>query len=313
MSKRVPALRWGVEQRLEFIEFCLFWEGGVNRSDITRYFGVSVPQASKDLSQYQALAPENVAYDRSEKRYFATTDFRPRFLKPDADHYLSQLRSIANGVLSREETWLSKPPTFDAVPMLHRNVESEILRTVLNAIRERKALEIQYQSLSGNRPQSTWRWISPHAFAFDGYRWHVRAFCHIDRIFKDFLLSRFLKIRSTAEVEGGPDDDCIWNEIITVVLKPHPGLTDDQKRVVAQDFGMQGDRLEVRVRLALLYYLLKQLNLDFEEEQRPSNEQHIVLDNSDEVRRALQRAQDGSSAVELDGLLSAPQDKTKQQ
>lgn len=305
MDKGSPDLRWGVEQRLEFIEFCLFWEGGVNRSDITEYFGVSVPQASKDLSQYQALAPENVAYDRSEKRYFATTDFRPRFMKPDADHYLSQLRSIADGVLSREATWLSKPPAFEAVPMLHRNVDPEMLRAALEAIRKRKALEIRYQSLSGNRPQPTWRWISPHAFAFDGYRWHVRAFCHIDRTFKDFLLSRFLKIRGTAEAEAGPDDDAIWNEIITVALKPHPGLTDDQKHVVAQDFGMKGDRLDVRVRLALLYYLLKRLNLDFEEEKRPAREQHVILANRDEVRQALKRAQDGSSAAEPDGPLSA--------
>ncbi|AOZ71231.1 hypothetical protein LPB142_17345 (plasmid) [Rhodobacter xanthinilyticus] len=35
-------LRWGVEQRLEFIEFRLFWEGHVNRSDLMDQFGVSV-------------------------------------------------------------------------------------------------------------------------------------------------------------------------------------------------------------------------------------------------------------------------------
>jgi hypothetical protein len=35
-------LRWGVEQRLEFIEFRLFWEGHVNRSDVMTQFGLSV-------------------------------------------------------------------------------------------------------------------------------------------------------------------------------------------------------------------------------------------------------------------------------
>ena len=39
-------MRWGVEKRLEFIEFRLFWEGGINRADIMERFGVSVPQAS---------------------------------------------------------------------------------------------------------------------------------------------------------------------------------------------------------------------------------------------------------------------------
>jgi hypothetical protein len=42
-------LRWGVEQRLEFIEFRLFWEGHVNRRDLMDQFGVSVNQASTDL------------------------------------------------------------------------------------------------------------------------------------------------------------------------------------------------------------------------------------------------------------------------
>ena len=39
-------LRWGTERRLEFIDFRLYWEGRVNRADLTREFGISVPQAS---------------------------------------------------------------------------------------------------------------------------------------------------------------------------------------------------------------------------------------------------------------------------
>lgn len=89
MGGKVPSLRWGIEQRLEFIEFRLYWEGGINRSEIIDFFGVSVPQASKDLSQYQELAPENIVYDRSQKRYFPASGFKPRFLKPDATRYLT--------------------------------------------------------------------------------------------------------------------------------------------------------------------------------------------------------------------------------
>ena len=69
MAEATSSLRWGVERRLEFIEFRLFWEGWINRGDLTRFFGVSVPQASKDLSQYQELAPGNMEYDKSERRY----------------------------------------------------------------------------------------------------------------------------------------------------------------------------------------------------------------------------------------------------
>jgi hypothetical protein len=290
MDKDAADLRWGVEQRLEFIEFQLFWEGGLNRADITRFFGVSVPQASKDLSQYQDLAPDNVVYDRSEKRYFAAKNFTPRFLTPDSDRYLSQLRLIAEGAVRRDESWISRPPPFEMLPMPHRNVDPGVLRTTLAAIRERQAVEIRYQSLSVDRPQATWRCISPHAIAHDGHRWHARAFCHITQAYRDFLLPRILETRAAASAVALPCDDAVWNEIVTVALKPHPGLSDEQKHVVAQDFGMSGELLDVKVRLALLYYLLRRLNLDFEEEKRPAREQHVILAEPNEVRRLLKRA-----------------------
>ena len=56
MSNDRSELRWGVEQRLEFIEFRLFWEGHVNRSDVMEQFGL-VNQASSDLSRYIGFRP----------------------------------------------------------------------------------------------------------------------------------------------------------------------------------------------------------------------------------------------------------------
>ena len=44
MDRDKAELRWGIEQRLEFIEFRLFWEGHVNRIDVMQQFGVSVNQ-----------------------------------------------------------------------------------------------------------------------------------------------------------------------------------------------------------------------------------------------------------------------------
>lgn len=83
MDERASELRWSIERRLEFIEFRLYWEGGINRADIVDQFGLSVPQASKDLTRYQELAPNKMAYDKSEKRYFAARGFEPRFFRLD--------------------------------------------------------------------------------------------------------------------------------------------------------------------------------------------------------------------------------------
>ena len=92
MERDRSQLRWGVEQRLEFIEFRLFWEGHVNRSDLMDQFGVSVNQASTDLNRYIGFAPDNMIYDKSARTYVRGPGFKPQFLEPDASRYLAQLR-----------------------------------------------------------------------------------------------------------------------------------------------------------------------------------------------------------------------------
>ena len=52
------SVRWGIERRLEFIEFRLFWDGHVNRSDLMAAFGISINQASADLNRYLGMAPD---------------------------------------------------------------------------------------------------------------------------------------------------------------------------------------------------------------------------------------------------------------
>ena len=103
-------MRWGVEKRLEFIEFRLFWEGGINRADITDQFGLSVPQASKDLNLYEEKAPGNLIYDKSAKRYLASPRFKPAFLQPESGAYLAQLRAGNSRDQVSHETWVAFTP-----------------------------------------------------------------------------------------------------------------------------------------------------------------------------------------------------------
>jgi predicted DNA-binding transcriptional regulator YafY len=283
-------VRWGVEKRLEFIEFRLFWEGGINRADIMDQFGVSVPQASKDLSLYEEKAPGNLAYDKSEKRYLASSDFKPVFMSPEADRYLAQLRSVSDNLMPPEDTWLSALPEHDAMPVPHRRIDIEILRSVVKAVRQKAALEIRYQSMNVARPEPTWRWISPHAFAFDGMRWHVRAFCHTDRKFKDFILSRILDTRATEPAPTDAREDNFWNELFEVVLRPNPLLSTEQQRVIAQDYNMSGGNVAVPVRKALLYYFQKRLRLDVAKALDNPHESPVVVANSSAFNDALAEA-----------------------
>lgn len=270
-------LRWGVEQRLEFIEFRLFWEGHVNRSDLMEQFGVSVNQASTDLNRYIGFAPANMVYDKSARTYVPGPNYSPQFLKPDASRYLAQLRSLADGIMDSDDTWIAELPSFDAAPTPVRGVNPTTLRSVVAAIRSNEALEVKYQSLS--LPEPIWRWIAPHAIGFDGFRWHTRAFCQTDEVFKDFLLSRIIETRETKASEVTDAADADWQERVTLEIGPHPELSDTQKQVIALDYGMQGSTAKISVQRALVYYFLKRLGVDTDPAARQPQDQQIVLLN----------------------------------
>jgi len=290
MKETSSGLKWGVERRLEFIEFRLFWEGGINRADITDFFGVSTPQASKDLSQYQELAPGNLEYDKSEKRYFASAGFKPRFFIPDSDEYLSRLRLMADHVAPPQGTWLSKQPDLAWMPIPHRRVNPTVLRSLLSAIRESRAVEILYQSMNPNRPDAVWRGISPHAFGSDGFRWHTRAYCHIEHKFKDFLLSRCLECRDAGEAQASASDDKHWEETIEVKLRPNPKLSELQQRIIASDYDMKNNHLSLTLRKALIYYFNKRLRLDVAEALDDPREVPVVVADQEAFRQALAEA-----------------------
>ncbi|MBZ9989939.1 WYL domain-containing protein [Mesorhizobium sp. BH1-1-5] len=291
MNDEVTGIRWGVEQRLEFIEFRLFWEGGVRRKDIVDMFGVSVPQASKDLTLYQERAQGNVDYDKSGKRYVASPNFKPRFLQPDSDGYLSRLRSLAEGLAKPAESWIGYRADTDIALTPHREVEPVALRAVLDAMRDGKSIEVLYQSMSDIRTEPVWRRMSPHAFGYDGFRWHARAYCHIDEKFKDFLLPRILDIRSPGPSGAKSHEDALWHERVAVEITPHPQLTASQKTVVAKDYGMQDGKAVLSIRLAMLFYVLKRLGLLRHPEQEKPRAQHIVLLNKEYVMAAQKRAE----------------------
>jgi hypothetical protein len=281
-------IRHSIGQRLHFIELTLFWEGHINRGDIMHQFGISEPQASADLKRYQEIAPDNLIYDKSLKRYVPNLKFQPKLGKPDANKYLTHLRSIADDITSRDEMWITRAPEYDVVPTPRREINHNRLRAVLHAIREKQSISVSYQSLS--KPDPMWRWITPHAIGFDGFRWHVRAFCHIDDRFKDFLLARISGIRKESMDRNiDPKDDKEWRSKLNVKIGPHPDFSESQKKVVEKDYGMKEGMFKIWVRQAFLFYLLKRLGLDAGHYSRRPMEQHIVLLNREEIEEKLGR------------------------
>lgn len=277
MGEDKPNLRWGVEQKLQFIEFRLFWEGHVNRGDLIDKFGISQNQASGDLNRYIALAPDNMIYDKSGKTYVRSSSFSPLFLEPDATQYLSQLRSIAEGLVGKEDAWIGNLPAFDTAPSPARGIDPVVLRAIVIAIRRHDAVEVRYQSMASPDPE--WRWIAPHALAFDGFRWHARSYCENSGEYRDFVISRIVATRQSRDARMISTKDTAWDEIVDLKIAPHPDLSTAQKRAIELDYGMISGSVHIPVRRALLYYALKRLGLDTDPAARKPQDQQIILLN----------------------------------
>lgn len=275
---------WTQNRRFEFVEWKLFWEGQLNRSDLESGFDISTPQASVDLRNYRELAGENIEYDSTAKAFLPTVNMKPIFLKPSADRLLLQLRAWLTNALPRRDLWFKNMPSIDMAPDIVRHVDAECLRRILQTIRTRTAIEVQYQSLTNTR----WRKIAPHALAFDGYRWHVRAWACDRGDFRDFVLSRISELGAIEAADYDPNDDIEWNTKATLELFPHPGLTEEQSLAIQRDFNMCDGKREIEVRLSMAYYFINRMNLDLSD--LPPARAQIYLKNLNEVKSAIAAA-----------------------
>jgi hypothetical protein len=283
-----PATRWGAERRIEFIDFRLMWEGTVNRSELVQFFGISIQQASADLARYIEVAPENIEYDKNLKTYRVRPSFKPALIPSDAHAYLNQLAGLATGTIAPSASFLGWVPPHDLVRYPTRPISAETLVQLMWAIRDRKELHIQYQSM--RRPAASMRWVAPHAIAFDGFRWHVRAWCHEREAFLDFVFSRIQKVLDVRSTTKDSNDDSWWHTNIEVVIRPREGLTPEQRRGIELDFGMEAGLLKLNCRKAMAFYLLRQLQLDKETTETPAA-QPLEVANRESLVDVLAAAQ----------------------
>jgi hypothetical protein len=251
---------WGQDRRLEFIEFRLLWEGKINRGEVAEYFNVSLQQASLDFARYMVLAKDNMEYDRSEKVYRATKQFNPLLIAPDTQTYLNELSGLAAGTISPSLSFMGARVPCDVVTLPVRRVRKEALLPILWAMRDGAEIDITYQSMRSPHPFR--QWIAPHSLAFDGTRWHARAWCDKSSRFRDFVLTRFQQIHGSRSSVINPQDDFEWQAFFVVEIEPNPNLTISQKNSVIDDFGMVDGRLSKTIRRALVPYFARHLRID---------------------------------------------------
>jgi hypothetical protein len=276
-----------IAQRRALLEHRLFWRGRLGLSDLTETLGLSRTQSSQEINSYIKEFPEHLFYDPSARAYFPGRKFKPHYASLDGDKHLAKLLAMSHEAEVAQDDWELFTPDIEAPPSPARSAKPEIVRDVVLAIEQGLALNITYQSMSSPEPSK--RSIAPHALAHDGFRWHARALCLRDNLFKDFVLGRMLKAELGEKTNIDPTDDRDWATQITLEISPHPNLSDSQKKVIALDYGMENGSADLTIRKSMLYYTLKRLGLDADPSARRAQEQHIVLVNADDVFAAMGR------------------------
>lgn len=67
-----------IEQRLKFIELCLSDFGSIKRETVSKYFGISAAQATRDLKTYSDMCGV-IGYNISSKRYELTGELKLKY------------------------------------------------------------------------------------------------------------------------------------------------------------------------------------------------------------------------------------------
>lgn len=254
-------------ERLAYLELRVFFTGELRRADIETRFGVKPAAASRDISLYREIAPDNLDYDLASRCYVGAKNFAP-FFEHRSDRVLSWL---AHGFGDGLDLGLKTQTPFDG-PKHFFDPDLTTLAALTRAICARKAVTMHYVSVSSGSKRRT---VVPVALADNGLRWHLRAFDRSKNQFSDFVLTRLSQV---SQLDGDVKEheqlaaDDQWMRMVELQLVPHPQMKWPQ--AVVLDYGMTDGVLRVKTRAAMAGYVLRRWSVDSSPDHRLDPEAH---------------------------------------
>ncbi len=288
MKRTLDEIGQAQRERLFHIDFRAWFLGRLARSDLIRRFGVKEAAATRDISLYRQLAPENLVFEGSHKIYLCAPTFKPLF-----DHLPERtLTAIAEG-LGDDAAGEIGPHVRTERPLHLNHPSIDVIAAVSRAIAQQRLLKIEYCSLTSGMGA---REIAPFALVDTGTRWHCRAFDRKRGKFLDFVLTRIARAQlsdGAVEKAEGREADDQWMRIVELEMAPHPGLP--RPEAVALDYAMQDGVLRTRLRAALVGYALLHWSVDATPDHSLSPDRHQLW------------LRNGAALYGVDNLAIAPQ------
>jgi hypothetical protein len=281
------ALSFAQRERLRFVESTLFWEGAFTRARVHDVFGISANHVTSDLRWYEDAYPKSLVLDARRRRYVAGPRFKPRFASDSPAEYLALQLAYAESGSDLVVPLLGggAPIATEAIPSPAHGIDRTVLQHVVQAIRNGTGIDVVYHSMRADAPARRTLW--PFALVHTGLRWHARAFDDRSGQFRTFALQRMEAPQAVVTRSPQPTtDDAAWMTTTSVVVVPHPGLNEHQRKVVAREFGMKataaGPEWAPTVRHALVGHFARRYELDVREPRLPQH--RVVLKDPEKLR-----------------------------
>lgn len=260
--------------RLSHIDFRVNFLGSIARNDLISRFGIKEAAATRDISEYRQLVPNNLTYDAVAKKYIRESNFVPLF-EYSANQVLTALAlGFGEDFIGTHKAFIAcETPTRLSKPSL------QVLSVLSRAIHQKKVVNITYQSLTSGK---TSREIVPLALIDNGLRWHIRAYDRKRSRFTDFVITRISDpfiVESIIEEHETRESDIQWNRVVELEIIAHPRLNFPE--TIEFDYGMEGGVLNVNLRAAVAGYVLRIWNVDCSKNHSLNREEiHLWLRNS---------------------------------
>lgn len=253
-------------ERLNYLEFRVYFTGQISRADLIQRFGISEAAATRDLAIYREEAAGNLEFDTTTKTYRIAKAFSLYYLK-DVESKL-MLRALVHG-LGNDFGTAPESIVPCELPSRLQTPSADILAAVSRAICQKMVLRIEYLSDSGNHGP---REIVPFSLAGTGLKWMVRAYCRRKGIFCHFILNRIRSAEvlwdSKPKEDETKENDDEWNRMLKLELIPHPAASAEKMAMTEQEFQMINGMHVLRVRAALAGFVLRLWSVDCSDEQR---------------------------------------------
>ncbi|MCY4477384.1 MAG: WYL domain-containing protein [Gammaproteobacteria bacterium] len=261
-------------ERLSHIDFRAQFLGEIGRNDICARFGIGGAAATRDITLYRKLAPNNLEYNPEVRSYVKSDAFEPLFDCSPTQALAALSQGFGSGSIGSHKAMIRcETPELLNTPSL------SVLAALTRAIHQGRVVRIQYRSIQSGLSS---RKIVPFALVDNGLRWHVRAYDRKRHRFADFVITR---ITSPKVVEGEPKEqetreaDIQWNRVVEMELVAHPKLLHPE--TIERDYAMRDGLLRVNVRAAVAGYVLRLWNVDCTEDHSLEGaEHHLWLRNS---------------------------------